>query len=878
MAAVAAAAGAAAAPPPPPAIARAGRLVAPVAATQLTAAPAPASPLDADEWIVPRDCPAISSLKYLAWSRPAAGGPARIAVSEIQGACISVCSFNLSDDDVRRSLQQANLIEHGLGIARCARVLHELHVSRIFETEYGSDAEFFVAVQGCSLIDNEQLRFAPAWLAMFEAFDTAAVPGRPGAPARRGAAAVPAGPAIPAQHGPGALKFLQLTSWATVLAEGSRLVRGREPRVLARAIALLSHRCRDSTRRAEGSDVRSVACTLSTYIGAWSGIGAKATATQLARHTPAYLGSCMSVMPADLAGPGGTAVSCEAELRDGQILLRGRDSEAASVLWARIHGNLQRFPVVEHFANRLNSCGETKDVLERLMIGLHVPAGSPLIRTWELARDLERKGKWQTVRDLVAAGSTVAQVVDEILECHATTSGSAAVPDSGGGTSSAQLAATPSFGAAGAMEQREFERAVSSPNFVEAYETMKGAEGIALLDAAASSGSVLMLRFLFSAPAWMRPRHSAFDLLGKRLSDRAAYLAYCATVDVGEGEVPKRFSTYRLTDEQAEAFWSCRWDEIDMVNADSHVPHEGGFLALRYLDNGTRYSQVAQADFFTVESSLLGVRDWFDRLLVGVGFSPAPDEGYSWTDVIDRQLEFVRYLNGLPAAEKSNWQAWAGDNFTKHALGRAQTLFKAQLVTSRPADEVVSAFLPDGASFFANISAKLEDAQPIAVVRRAFPSYFPSEPVVLPGTSSSLPKSSGMVGDRRQSAGGAGKSSGKGKGREKPDAPGSKANLAKTLDDGSLFLASRVGDVKAIAEALKVGVNDLCWPVLFSNKQGEAALALCPCPEQHGGINSKYHKPPKGFDKAKFTKKYFAAASAEQLRAAGWRNIKKGKT
>jgi len=212
----------------------------------------------------------------------------------------------------------------------------------------------------------------------------------------------------------------------------------------------------------------------------------------------------MSVVPTDLSGPCGTAVSCEAELRDGQTLLRGRDSESVSVLWSRIHNHLRRFPVIGQFDGRLSSSGATKDVLERLMIGMHIPRGSPLVRTWELARDLERKGKMQSVSDLFAAGSTVSQVVEEILDSHVTTAGASAVPDSGGGVSGDLSAAAVSFSGSGSMEQREFERAITAPNFIAAYEAMKSAEGLDVIDAAGTSGSVLMLRFLFSAPSWMR--------------------------------------------------------------------------------------------------------------------------------------------------------------------------------------------------------------------------------------------------------------------------------------------------------------------------------------------------------------------------------------
>lgn len=62
---------------------------------------------------------------------------------------------------------------------------------------------------------------------------------------------------------------------------------------------------------------------------------------------------------------------------------------------------------------------------------------------------------------------------------------------------------------------------------------------------------------------------------------------------------------------------------------------------------------MPKSDYFIV--SLMGVIDWLGRLLLDVGFSPAPDEGrvYSWADVIDRQLEFVARSLGLAATRSS---------------------------------------------------------------------------------------------------------------------------------------------------------------------------------------------------------------------------------
>lgn len=78
--------------------------------------------------------------------------------------------------------------------------------------------------------------------------------------------------------------------------------------------------------------------------------------------------------------------------------------------------------------------------------------------------------------------------------------GASVVLDSGAPSGVVSSPTAASFGNAGSMEQREFERALTSPHFVTANEAMKGAEGVAIIDAAISGSVLLMLRFIFSAP------------------------------------------------------------------------------------------------------------------------------------------------------------------------------------------------------------------------------------------------------------------------------------------------------------------------------------------------------------------------------------------
>lgn len=634
MAAVAAGGGgglAVVAPAIAPAV-QARRAVA-AADTTVTAVAAPGLPTDPDELQVPNTCPAIASLRFLSWSTPANAARTRVPASELHGICLAVCSFNLQDSDIQRALRAANLIEAQLSTQRCSDILHELHSAGIFEEQYEREADWFSAVHESALINKNLLAFQPSWVVRTDPFDTPAQPAQPAVRGRGRQAAQNAeaqnevAQDQPARAGPTELKFLQLTTWASILTEGAKQGEEQGPRALGRSVALLASRARDATRRDPASDIQAIALTLSGYVAAWASVGTAAVPSQLARHTAPYLVANMAVIPTDLCGTGGSADAYEMDLRDGHILLRGRESEAASVIWGRIHQNLDRFDVIGAFKGRLPNSGATKDVLERLFMGVAIPSGPPLVRTAELARELERRGKGQVISDLFAAGSSVSQVVEEILESHSNTAGSSTVPNSGDAGDLAVASSGVGGAGGGAMAQHEFDRAVTAPGFIEAYEKMKDMDGIEVLDAATTSGSVLMVRYVFMSPAWMRPRHAAFDILGKNIADRQSYLAYCSTVDVDTEKVPAQLNTYKLSEAQNDAFWSLRWDELDMVNATVGTPNEGGFLALRYLKHGTTYARVAEADFYTVEASLMGIKEWFGRLLIGVGFSTEPGEG-----------------------------------------------------------------------------------------------------------------------------------------------------------------------------------------------------------------------------------------------------------
>ena len=379
---------------------------------------------------------------------------------------------------------------------------------------------------------------------------------------------------------------------------------------------------------------------------------------------------------------------------------------------------------------------------------------------------------------------------------------------------------------------------------------------------------MILLRFLFMAPSFLVPKHEIFGRLSKAMSERRDHFTSCIATDPNDGLVPEKFGSYRISTKQCDLFLSLAWDQMDMANHSVSDPSEGGFLALRHCESAVTFDQVQEADFFVVESVLHGIGPWFDRLLLGGGYSPTPAAGHTWLAVVDEQARLVRYIDGLPESERDVWRAWARTNFKENALRRAATYAESLLKSSEPGDEVFGAFLPDGATFFENIARRLRDAAPVASIRRAFPNFMPAMSVSLPGTSAA-------PGGGRQGgppSGGDGGTS-DGKKHQQPKAPG--AGLAKMLNNGNLFLAGGVLDVDGIANELGVDVHSKCWPVLFTTKTGKDKLQVCLDPKHHGGLDAAVHKIPSNFNRVNLSKKFGRAANPDELKEAKWNKKRK---
>lgn len=255
-----------------------------------------------------------------------------------------------------------------------------IHCAKIFETTYTSESDFQEAVNSNPLIQVSSLNGLPAWIETEELFNTpaqAAVPAR--GQGQRYVAAIPAVPAVP---GPQALAFLHKVSWLQLITEGERMLPGRGSVVLSRLMTLLVDKGLDAVRRDESSEVHAMAKTLSTYTASWASLGGDASVAQLARQVGPYLASAIASIPEELVGSCGSVAACEAEMRDSHTLLRGRESEAASVYWAKIHKGLSRFSTLKYFDGHMVSQGVSRcyqSSYGEIVDGLHHSCKQPIL-------------------------------------------------------------------------------------------------------------------------------------------------------------------------------------------------------------------------------------------------------------------------------------------------------------------------------------------------------------------------------------------------------------------------------------------------------------------------------------------------------------------
>jgi len=264
-----------------------------------------------------------------------------------------------------------------------------------------------------------------------------------------------------------------------------------------------------------------------------------------------------------------------------------------------------------------------------------------------------------------------------------------------------------------------------------------------------AAGSIILLRFILENTSWLRNRHAFFIELAPDLNARLAYFSRALAWDVDTQQVPGHLASWRWSSATLALFSKGKWDEIDWVNAPS------GFIDLDCADNGGSVSYVVASEHYTVQASLEGIKKFLGRLFVALGFPDACATGWTFNQVVDKQMAMSKYAAMLPAEMAADWPEKLNKRF-REALARAGQHFITVLHSGKPATASLYEWLPEGADYFPLMLADQAAAAPLKLMQRAFPSAFQTAIRSLPGTTRPALLSSSAVG----SSTGAGSSAG----------------------------------------------------------------------------------------------------------------------
>ena len=806
--------------------------------------------LDDDVWETPRANPIYKSLKFTEWEVPAAPGLITVARYELGGLLLASMDYQQTQAS-KTALLAADILTYDLPATAASQMVHAMANAKLFEDEYETREEFLAAVAASTTLDRTHFKIDGGTAALTDPFSSQ---GRN------------------PYAGPPELAFLTKVSWFSMLREGFRASASRPADLLGRLFHVLGSKARHVTRADEDSQVRTTSDLLRSYVATFARAGADASDSVVAVKLPSFMAACCQQLLAPMRAATTDSAAQLEDLTDGMVMLTGRSTEVSAALWRRAYErvrDVKQFPALSAFTSALTGVAAFRVEMTRLTdhFCAKQQSGDPFASLGALDAALTQRNKRQEIVDLVAAGSSISQIITTIIQSAEASGGSS----SGHSAPVGDGEGLPGALADSSLTAARTDRATSAKTFRDTVQACKTLSGVEFMERCFRSGSAILMRFLVDRPAWLRPKHDFFDDVAQQLSSRRAYFSKALVMDEEDGEVPALLNTFTYPDSEVDLFLRGKWLEMDCPNK--------GFLAIRGLEHGTHYNTVTKNDFYVVESCLLGHREFFPRLLDAVKYPTDSDEGHSYEEVIDAQLSLVRYIQGLPQAERVVWMDWARTNFEQHALGHAADNWLNFKGAASPADAALECFLPDTTEFFQNIKNRRAKAEPIAIVRQALPSLFSSGAITLPGCKHPGGHTKDSDGEDEDADAGGSKKKPKGKkmekvkGKRKADGKG----LAVYLDAKTLFLAGRVYDLEAIAAKYNVKVKDKCWPVLLSTKEGDAKLGLCLHPDTHGGLDDKAHTPPQNFDRAAVASEFSQPASAEQLKKAGWTSTKKTK-
>ena len=834
-----------------------------------------------DHFKLPSDSPILNSFKFLEFE--SAADHVRVERSALLGAIMMATwaspNAGTAGTNDLTVLHTLNFGEYEAKTSTTKRILHEFHVSGVFSTVYAtlSDWEEDIPRVIESLQNPDSLCIKAGDFDRSDWLDR--VQGnRAGQVSAANAYACP--------------DMLEPTFKIPI---GRLYILGKDLAapgwILARMTALMGQKSRHKLDRAlEDSHVRGAAEMLSSIACERVGSGT-ISSSLLRKQIPEMLPDL--VMPKMLRSAMLTPAIVLAETQDAAAYTKG-DSNARWAIEVRRLTNAGHFyPRLRTFLPMFPSSSDAAVAIGRLVAELCAKVkGMPLaVQLQALEPELESRADFVSSFINSSAGTPTGAELTHALISENMLASSGGEKGGGGGSGSESIPGALDLSDAmptrvGTLKDEIVRISLHSEAFVSAAEAMRLAPtGRQALEAGFLSRAPLLYRATLLGEPWLLSRSMAFSPLTTARNTITNYVERALTVDPSTETIPDRLARFRMPLTEIKKVIKGEFDKINFVNGTS------GFLALLEVVHGCKYHAVSDADVYTVEAAIRGLRSHGRRLFAAFGFSPdRSDFGYTFVDLCDKQLEVTGFARTLPPEEQDVWLPWAAGEF-KQALIDAGLHFVTKLYTADPNDEnsIIDEFLPFESNYFTNTAVRMKQSEPFFELRTAFPSLMSGKSIHLPGTN---PQGGGnkrtergsdlTTHDKTKTDKGKGKD--KKKGGDKPtkdkDAspPGSKSHYCSWITkDKTLFIAGMVIEIADLAKDKGVAVTDKCWPVILSKREGKEALALCPDPTAHGNMGAPCHCRFKGFKLAEVYSKYGRKATNSESQAAGWRDAKKPK-
>ena len=667
--------------------------------------------------------------------------------------------------------------------------------------------------------------------------------------------------------GPNELTFLASTSIAHLVEADSHLPdESFQPRSLARAFLLMGSKDNQAERNDESSTVR-LACELLT--------GILRTDLRSAAPTSACLSSRFVSMMRDVRLPttfcmqGFSSTSALREFEAAYNYSHASATEARAIeaeLFLNIGESYPIFrPLLERFDNGPSAAAEF-DRLTSQLLPATLTSSTNLVKLPALS-ELFSRASWRAA--LTHLVNTTPDITGESLVTsliHTQTEVNQDASASGAFSSSTAMpagAGTSDVASYGSIRDASIADALRAPEADSALAAAASLSGVERVECLIQSGSLLLTRAVLLQEAWLHNKNAILAFCSLDQPYVTPYFASVLTEDPETGQVPSRLSSYNFPARELSILRTRDWSKLDLL---------GEALNIRRLRYGSSYTKPKEDETYVVDSCLKIIREHGSRLFFGLNLALSPTEGWSFTDGVDKQIRAVEFANTLPKTECLEWITFLSEQFKTNWLDAGGAHYHSKLRTGRPDAPAaqLSEFLPTINPYFTNVDARLKRAEPVAEFRVAFPTMFASEHISLPGTSSAfslVPKPQPELGgDPNGKKGKGGKQA-----RDQPTGPGSKSKLAMPISATEIWVGGVVFKLDKIAQHYKMPHPDqVCWPVLLTKKQGDAALEICPDHAAHGDLKQAVHKRPANFNLDHIYKHFTRGATAAENKAAGW--------